>query len=109
MEQYKKATRINRAIRCRNSREWFATEDIDLDAFIFFKNGQSSAILSEMVKDHDLLDRKPHPEKRRAFLYRKKAGANAFLDARIKKSSFASKQDILDELESAINLTNAEA
>lgn len=93
---HKRATRINKAIRCRKASEWFTTEDIDLDAHIFGKATQTSAIISEM-KRAGLLEAKRNPNNKRASLYKKLKGANAFLDQRISKAKPASFSELIAE------------
>lgn len=100
---HKRATRINKAIRCRPNNKWFTTDEIDLDAHILGKAQQTSAILSEM-KLEGLLETKQHPDNKRASLYRKLKGANEFLDRRIAKAKPATDKELVREMQKNIDV-----
>lgn len=84
----KRATRINRAIKCRRRGSWFTTNDIDEDANIPMIASQTSAILSEMARN-DVIEKKKVPGKK-AALWKKLKGADEYLEKRIKKAKPAS-------------------
>jgi hypothetical protein len=104
----KKATRINRAIRCMPGNKWFDTEMIDKHAFICARASQSSAIISEMWRN-DLLLRADHPTNTRAGLYRKTKAANAWLDNRLAKAKPAKTEELIREFKANIDILESKS